>query len=274
LQELIKTDEQKFLKKTLKMKHNLNEKRNELEKLAIKRREKEQEKRIGILKLKELKRIIKQHKLKPAIQKTLRQVEEIKTSRNKKLEINQSYPVMRDKVDLQYGDTQPEERGKSNQSRIKLAKIEWKTKANVNSLHKSAVDLRDKYRDANDRKEEKKQLNKLREHNERNSTNIDDARIKNNKTEQKKVEDKISDEKKKEENSQKVRKQNEDKKPSDNLQWEGAKKVDTKHKFKLNEHSEKKRNQASRFDHQKMRESESIEEDNTFQDYQGTIESK
>lgn len=122
----------------------LKSKNKELELLKIKLKEKEQERRLVTLKLKEIKRIIKQHKLKPLIQNNLKHRGSSKSGRNKSMAVNQSHPGISKTYDMQYGGDQviPQTQKKSKPFKLQLAKLEWKSKANINLLHESSADLR------------------------------------------------------------------------------------------------------------------------------------
>lgn len=153
----IKADEAKYTLKKHKVEVKLKSKQKELQLLHLKLREKEQEKRLGILKLNELKRIIKQHKLKPVTNESFREGKPKAKGRNQSLIINQSNPAIAKTHDIQYGNS-PEATEKPSGSKygLKLAKLEWQSKANINRLHESAVDLRE-----SSKMEERKRLKEL-----------------------------------------------------------------------------------------------------------------
>lgn len=143
----IKTDQAKYKKKKQKLEKKLRDKCHELDVVLTQRKEKTQEKKLGYLKVKELRRIIRQHNLKPLIKKSLNHMNSSVTGRNEQLHTKQSHSIVNKTHDIQYGDTTVNSKVAENPSKsgLRLAKIEWKSKADVNSLHKSAVDLRQKY---------------------------------------------------------------------------------------------------------------------------------
>ena len=86
----------------------LKSKKKELDISKIRLKEKDQERRLGNLKLKELRRIIKQHKLKPLLSHKERPRRK-EGGRNRSLVINQSNPVIDKSNALTYGNDAPED---------------------------------------------------------------------------------------------------------------------------------------------------------------------
>ena len=145
LKDLLKQEEKQFNAKRSKMMNKLNSKRKELELAQLKFKEKDQERRLGNLKLRELRRIIKQHKLKPLLGTKKEDTIAGNSGRNRSLGINQSHPSISHTYDAQYGNNATDI-AKENETKygykIKLAKVEWRHKGK--RLHQSSVDLRDK----------------------------------------------------------------------------------------------------------------------------------
>lgn len=166
LNDMIKADEASFIKHKAKADAKLKAKVKELDLVNLKLKEQQQEHRIGNLKLKELKRIIKQHKLKPvdAYQQdvhssnaahghaqpthskhTVHAKLHDKTDRNDRNARNMTGVVIAG-VSKTYDADNKQSAGKpigsSKAPPIQLATLEWKSKAHNKSLHESMVDLR------------------------------------------------------------------------------------------------------------------------------------
>ncbi|CAI2365633.1 unnamed protein product [Moneuplotes crassus] len=150
ISEKIKQDDKEFSKKKRNMDKKLSLKHKELQLAKLRLKEKDQERRIGNLKVQELRRILKQHKLQPLVSSNEKFREQKRTERNKSLIVHQSQSSISKTFDLEYGKPYIEKKNteKFNQedskksSRFRLAKVEWKY--NGKKLHQSSVDLREK----------------------------------------------------------------------------------------------------------------------------------
>ncbi|CAI2365397.1 unnamed protein product [Moneuplotes crassus] len=146
----ISQDDKQFALKKSKMNNKLSEKQKQLQYEKLRLKEKDQERRIGNLKVQELRRIIKQQKLQPLISKKDKFREQIRTGRNKSLRVNNTQPAISKTIEKE--DEKPyidqdnpgilkkeDSKGSSN---FRLAKVEWRY--NGEKLHRSSVDLREK----------------------------------------------------------------------------------------------------------------------------------